>query len=265
MPVTKIQSKIARLLSQNRSPDSYLAGGAALHFEPNTVRYSHDLDYFHDSEERVASAFFDDHALLIKNGFELSIEMRQPGFIRSIVAKGNQQTKVEWSHDSAWRFMPTLFFPDRGYTLHPIDLAINKVLTLAGRDEVRDYIDVHEAHIRILPLPGLCWAACSKDPGFTPHSLLELLRRRGKYQPEDFLRLRLNRKMNLPDLKTKWLGMLEDTDIFIRKRPPNEVGCLYYSTSRERFVMPTADLPEKDIVPHYGSLGGVLPKIGDIS
>ena len=46
MPLTPIQKKIACLLSQNRSPESHLAGGAALHFEPNSMRYSKDLDYF---------------------------------------------------------------------------------------------------------------------------------------------------------------------------------------------------------------------------
>lgn len=44
MPLTNFQAAIARLLSTNRSPDSYLAGGAALHIEPNSTRYSNDLD-----------------------------------------------------------------------------------------------------------------------------------------------------------------------------------------------------------------------------
>ncbi len=57
MPLTRFQSQIALLLSKNRSEDSHLAGGAALHFAPNSLRYSMDLDYFHDSEERVATAF----------------------------------------------------------------------------------------------------------------------------------------------------------------------------------------------------------------
>ena len=45
MPLTEFQAAIARLLATNRSPDSYLAGGAALHIEPNSKRYSNDLDY----------------------------------------------------------------------------------------------------------------------------------------------------------------------------------------------------------------------------
>ncbi len=37
VPLTQLQTDIATLLASGRSPDSYLAGGAALHFEPNTL------------------------------------------------------------------------------------------------------------------------------------------------------------------------------------------------------------------------------------
>ena len=59
MPLTDYQASLARLLSENRTFDSYLAGGAAILIEPNTTRFSRDLDYFHDSEVRVAEAFAD--------------------------------------------------------------------------------------------------------------------------------------------------------------------------------------------------------------
>ena len=64
MPLTPYQAGLARLLSANRSFDSYLAGGAAILIEPNTTRFSRDLDYFHDSEARVAEAFAADRASL---------------------------------------------------------------------------------------------------------------------------------------------------------------------------------------------------------
>lgn len=51
MPLTPFQGRILSLLATNRSEDSYLAGGAALHITPRSKRYSNDLDYFHDSEE----------------------------------------------------------------------------------------------------------------------------------------------------------------------------------------------------------------------
>ena len=57
MPLTAFQGELARLLASNRSLDSHLAGGAALHLPPQSRRYSNDLDYFHDSAERLATAF----------------------------------------------------------------------------------------------------------------------------------------------------------------------------------------------------------------
>jgi len=260
MPVTGFQAKVAKIISVNRSSDSYLAGGAALHFEPNSIRYSLDLDYFHDSEIRVAEAYNADHRLLTEVGIELSIEMRQPGYIRVIARQGMEATKIEWAHDSAWRFMPTSFIEDRGFCLHPVDLAINKVLALAGRDEARDFLDVLHAHHHILGLPGLVWAACGKDPGFSPGSLLELLQRKGKYQPVDFKRLRLNIEIDLQKMKQDWLSALERTRNVVAYLPTSEVGCLYYDVSIKSFVIPLEKRSD-EIVVHYATNGGILPHI----
>ena len=259
MPLTDIQAEITALLAPNRTPDSYLAGGAALHIEPNSSRYSNDLDYFHDSEERVASAYAEDRATLLGAGFSLDIVMQQPGFIRAVVRRGPGSTKVEWAHDTAWRFLPPIKRATAGYQLHPIDLAVNKILALVGRDEPRDFLDVMEIHRELLPLGALCWAGAGKDPGFTPLSLLSLLRRRGRYQPEDFMRLNLRRQPNLVALKTEWLAALADAEAFIQTLPHDEVGCLYYSPENNTFVGTWRD--RRDVTPHFGRPGGILPKL----
>ena len=95
MPLTSFQQEIAELLAENRSKDSHLAGGAALHFAPNSLRYSMHLDYFHGSEDRVASAFTADSASIKKAGFKIEIEMSQIGYIRCIISKDRQRTKIE--------------------------------------------------------------------------------------------------------------------------------------------------------------------------
>jgi len=260
MPLTEYQAELARLLSDNRTFDSYLAGGAALHIEPNSKRYSNDLDYFHDSVERVAEAFGQDRALLESTGNTIRVALQQPGYFRAVVSRGNLATQIEWAHDSAWRFLPTVHSPEFGYCLHPLDLAINKVLALAGRDEPRDLLDTVHVHQEVLPLGALCWAAAGKDPGFTPLSLLELLRRRGKIRPEDLRRLHLAGPVDLQQLKADWLQALGLADVFIRSRPPEDLGCLYYSPSAGAFVEPIGAEGE-DAVPHYGRPGGVLPRV----
>jgi hypothetical protein len=261
VPLTGFQAGLARLLAQNRSPDSYLAGGAAIHIDPNTTRYSNDLDYFQDSVERVARAYDEDRKLLQDNGYQLTVDLQQPGYVRARVEKEGQATKIEWSHDSAWRYLPTLRHPEYGYQLHPIDLAVNKVLALVGRNEARDFVDILHVHEKVLSLGVLCWAAAGKDPGFTPLSLLELLHRRGRYQPEDFDRLMLAKPVDLPAMKREWLAALDSAEKFIRSRPAEEIGCLYYSPGQTRFVEPDPGAPG-DTVPHYGRPGGVLPRIG---
>lgn len=264
VPLTPFQAAIAKLLATNRTPDSYLAGGAALHLQPNSKRYSNDLDYFHDSEERVSKAFREDAALLSDAGYSVDIKLEHPGFVRVIVSKNGEATKVEWAHDSAWRFLPPVQDPSAGYLLHPIDLAINKVMALVGRDEPRDFLDVLYAHEDILPLGALLWAGAGKDPGFTPALLLSLARRRGKYQPADFERLHLCSAVDLKAMKLSWLGAVEGADEFIRSRRPEDIGCLYYDTARRRFVGTPSEVDASTVVPHHGQPGGVLPHVAPL-
>lgn len=46
MPLTPFQAQLAELLSKNRTEDSHLAGGAALHAQPDSIRFSNDLEFF---------------------------------------------------------------------------------------------------------------------------------------------------------------------------------------------------------------------------
>jgi len=196
--------------------------------------------------------------LLAGEGYRVDIVLGLPGFFRAIVTRSEEATKIEWSHESAWRFLPTIRSDLCGYQLHPLDLAINRLLALVGRDEPRDLLDTLHVHQTVLPLGAMCWAAAGKDPGYTPGFLLEMLRRRGKVRPEDLRRLHLVEPVDLHDLKSAWLEALEQSDAFVRSRPPDDVGCLYYSKSLGKFLQPGG---EGDIVPHYGRPGGVLPVI----
>lgn len=123
VPLTDFQSVLLATLTAAPNDDRYLAGGAALHFSPTSARYSDDLDFFHDTEARVA--------------------------------------------------------------------------------------------------------AVGKDPG--AHTALDA------------------------------------AASFARERPPEECGCLYYSTREHSFVLPRADisLAEQAIQLHFGAPGGVLPRLAD--
>jgi Nucleotidyl transferase AbiEii toxin, Type IV TA system len=266
VPLTAFQRTLLATLAESLAEGRYLAGGAAMHFSPTSARYSDDLDFFHDSEARVASAFGEDRATLERAGCVVHVEFSLPGFVRALVSRGEEATRVDWAHDSAWRFMPLVRAEPGGLLLHPIDLAINKVLALAGRDEPRDFVDILWVHREVLALAALCWAAVGKDPGLTPLSLLELLKRHGRYRNEEFSRLNLVTPFDLVEAKQTWLAALEDATRFARDRPAEELGCLYYSTDRRQFVVPRADerLAAQRIVLHFGAPGGVVPRIADV-
>lgn len=262
VPLTEFQRAILSLIGPARTPDSYVAGGTALHFTPESTRYSHDLDLFHDAEERVAEAFEADRSTLEEGGFAVNPVLSQPGFIRAVVARDGSATQIDWAHDSSWRFMPVVEDPLGGYLLHPVDIATNKALALAGRDEPRDFVDILYVIDTIMPLGALVWAAVAKDPGYNPRSLLEQLRRRGKLRPEEVARLDLRVPFDHEAARSRWRNALDRAETFVMGRPPDEIGGLYYDRVDDRFVEPTPDRPldEQGLVIHYGRPGGVLPR-----
>jgi len=176
VPLTDFQRTLLAKLAVPPTDDRYLAGGAALHFAPSSTRFSDDLDFFHDSETRVAAAFAADRDRLTRADFTVEVELSLPGFVRAVVRHGERATRVDWAHDSAWRFMPLVRDELGGLLLHPIDLAVNKVLALAGRDEPRDFVDILFVHGRVLPLAALCWAVYTvlfpRRPAIHPTNLM---------------------------------------------------------------------------------------------
>ena len=57
MPITAFQKKVLKLIKANRSPDSYVAGGTAIQRAPDSLRFSDDIDFFHDTDKAVTDAF----------------------------------------------------------------------------------------------------------------------------------------------------------------------------------------------------------------
>jgi hypothetical protein len=173
MPLTELQAQVLRCIAVNRSPDSYLAGATVLHRHDHSPRFSQDCDFFHDIEESVVLNAEADIATLRNAGYTCTWLLRTPTFQRALVVADGKQLKMEWAQDSAFRFFPVLKDDRCGYRLHDADAAVNKLLALAGRQEVRDYVDVLYLNRSYLSLGAMAWAACGKDPGFTPLFLLE--------------------------------------------------------------------------------------------
>ncbi len=261
MPITDIQHAVLRLLAANRSPDSYLAGATVLHRSATSPRYSQDLDLFHDIADRIAQCAEQDARTLTDAGYEIEWSMRTPTFYRAVVTVEQRKLKMEWAQDSTFRFFPIQPDPECGHRLHEADAATNKMLALAGRREVRDYVDILHLHETYLSLGALAWAACGKDPGYTPEFLIDQASRHVAYTQHEVDRLHVREPLAIQDLKRSWLAALEQATQLVSALPLREVGCLYLD-AKHRPVTPD---PVSPLFPqlrrHYGEAYGTWPTI----
>lgn len=261
MPLTAFQREVLRLLAGRRTPESHVAGGAVLNRTEDSPRYSADLDVFHDVADSVLCSAAADADVLAAHGLAVEWLLRQPLLQRAKVGRGDQELKLEWCHDSAFRFFPVQADADFGYCLHPADLATNKLLALAGRSEIRDFLDMLYLHQSYLSLGGLCWAACGKDQGFTPWSLLDHAKRHVKFRQEELESEHLARPLRLAELKETWLQAVEQAEALFPKLPAAEAGCLYLDTAGG----PCTPDPEAPGFPglarHFGSMRGTWPRL----
>jgi hypothetical protein len=261
MPLTPFQKGVARLLIANRTPESHIAGGAVINRAETGLRYSEDLDIFHDVAASVAASAEADAKVLQEAGYSLAWAMRNEGFFRAEVSRGDGRVRLDWTTDSAFRFFPVQPDEDFGYCLHLADLATNKVLALAGRSELRDFLDILQLDRDYLSLGATMWAACGKDPGFTPDLLLDQTNRHSRYQESDLKGENLARPVDLRELKRQWLAARERAEHLFAQLPSEELGCLYLD-EKNRPVTPDPGSPDfAKLTRHQASLRGAWPKI----
>lgn len=237
MSLSKLQSQILRLLAANRDPESFVGGSTPLNL--NEPRFSGDIDFFHDREERVVQAVEEDTAVLSKHNFSLEWLRREPTFYSLLVRKDDEVTKLEWVVDSDFRFFPALKDDLFGYMLHPIDLATNKAMAAAGRREPRDIVDLVTIHEKVLTLGPVVWAAVGKSLGFTPEGLINEIRRLARYTEADFLRVASTPPLNPVDIMKKFRTALEEAEAFVLLMPTEKIGLLFLKDGR--IVQPDPD------------------------
>ena len=266
MPLGDFEKSILRLLAANRNPESYIAGATVFLRREDSLRQSQDIDVFHDTAESLRRATTQDAAVLEKNGYRLEWTERQELFRRAVISQAGQATKMEWAYDSAFRFFPVQPDPELGFILHPLDSATNKLLALAGRGELRDYLDVLFLHRKVLSLGALAWAACGKDSGFTPQFLIEEAQRLAHYPAARLNTLLLREPLDPVECKRQWLEAVAEAKVLFPKLPPEEIGCLYLNAEGQA-VTPEPDSPDfSKWRRHYGCVGGAWPAVtGNLS
>lgn len=268
MALTAFQRTICQLLAGNRlrSGESYVAGGAALNELLRAPRQSRDIDLFHDTQEALAASWSADRESLESEGYELTIVRERPTFVEAEVRREGDTVIVQWAHDSAYRFFPLVQHEELGLTLHPFDLATSKVLALVGRVEPRDFIDTLTCGREVQPLGYLAWAACAKDPGFSPAAILELAARSARYSAVELAGLDFEGEA--PDaagLSREWQAALAAAREIVELLPAEEAGRAVLATDGIPFRGEPAALRDAltraQLVYHEGSVRGAFPRI----
>jgi hypothetical protein len=228
MPPDPLQRRICNILAvaQKAEKGGYLAGGVALQEALKGSRLSKAIDRFHDSEAEVQSAHDRDTRLLVEAGLKVEIASRASTFIRArITDEEGAIAAVDWAMDSAFRFFPLEDSPEFGPVLSPFDLATNKTLAMVGRLEIRDWLDMMLCHDRLQPLGCLAFAACGKDPGFSPSLIVEMGARCTRYAPQELARIRFTSKPpGIAALHRKWHRMIDEARALLEILPPAEAG-----------------------------------------
>ncbi|MBY0524999.1 MAG: hypothetical protein K2R98_16455 [Gemmataceae bacterium] len=261
MPLTEFQKAVARVLAANRNPESYVAGGAVINRGPAGLRISDDLDIFHDVAARVVESASADEKSLQAAGYAVTWTLRGEGIVKAVVTRGDESVRLDWTTDSAFRFFPVLPDEELGYRLHDADLATNKVLALAGRSEVRDFLDILLIDQSYLSLGAAIWAACGKDPGFTPGLMLDQTNRHARYQDSDLKGEHLVRPVDLRELKRQWLEARSQAELLFEQLPANDLGCLYLDNASDPVTPDPTRAEFPALKRHFGCVRGAWPRI----
>ncbi len=267
MALTTFQDEILRMLARNRieNPESYVAGGLALNYKLSTPRLSRDIDIFHDSKAAMVRSWEMDRTTLLEKGFEVRPLRELEYFIEAEVSRDGVRMEIQWGTDSAYRFFPLQPDPVVGFTLHPLDLAANKLSALVGRTEPRDWIDVITAIKELQPFACLLSAACGKDPGFSPTSMLEYVARRHYNQVEIDEKIIPRGVYDAAELCRFWHEEVERTRSVLELLPRDEVGKAVMAKDGSLFKGDDealkAALAAGEIEFHEGTIGGAWPRI----
>jgi len=268
MGLSDFQRTVCHLLADDRvrSGESYFAGGATLNELIGAPRLSRDLDIFHDTEQALAASWQRDRATLERAGYAVRVFRERLGFVEAEIRMGDQGVLLQWARDSAYRFYPLVAHPEFGLTLHPFDLATSKVLALVGRVEPRDFIDTLSCDRDVQPLGFLAWAACGKDPGFSPFSILEEASRTGRYTGVELRGLDFSSQPpDAAELSRAWRVRLVEARRVVAALPPELAGRAVLDRDGRLFRGGIdelgAALTEDALRYHEGSIRGAIPRL----
>lgn len=265
MALTPFQRKVLIHLAGNRSPNSVFAGGTVAN--RNEARISRDFDIEHQTADAARVSSREDTATLEAAGYVVTptpASRPQTGFVEVVVERDGEAVLLDWTHDTAVRFFPAIQDADFGWRLHDIDVALNKLLALAGRRAPRDYYDVVRFHERGFPLVTLAWAALGKDAGMSPELVLdEAVRNSGYGLAELRAGIVLESELDPVALKRSFLQAVAEARNLLPRlmsEIPETVGCMALGLDGQLAVPNPDALARGEVTFHPASIGGAWPE-----
>lgn len=201
--LTPLQIEVLKIFGVLEEADYfYLSGGTALSAFYLRHRLSEDLDFFTNEEELVG--IMGDRLKLNLEGKQFAIETKRKfkSFYEMVVTREFEGVKIHLGHESPFRF-ETPQRKEYGVKIDTlIDIATNKLLTLWGRFEPRDFVDIYFLVKEKYSLEELIKKAKEKDRGLEEY-FLALSFHKAKELPEDLSAFPVSmiKPLNLKEMK----------------------------------------------------------------
>jgi hypothetical protein len=181
--LSSLQEQAARIIaSLEEARDFALAGGAALIVRADIDRRTRDLDFFGLDPAAVDRLSPIAEQALREAGLNVDRVVDNPGFVRFVVASGEDRTEIDLASDAR------LFPLEERHGIRLLageELAVDKVLAVFGRAEARDFTDLMALEDRY-ELDHLLELAAEKDRGFDPTVFAEMVDRFGRLRRDEF-------------------------------------------------------------------------------
>lgn len=206
--LTSLQEEILKIFAQTQESELfYLTGGTALAGFYLQHRFSKDLDLFTKEEEVIGYIGDRLKANLEAKGIQARTIRRLKSFYEILASQEEMVVPIHLALDSPFRFEETKekFLGVRIDSL--IDIATNKFLTVFGRSEPRDFVDVFFLIEEKFSLAELIEKSKLKDPGLDEYYLAIAFHRVEEF-PEDISKFPVSmvKPLNIKEMKDYFIS-----------------------------------------------------------
>ena len=170
--LNKEQENFIKIFAQVKYSDKfYLTGGTALSEYYLQHRLSDDMDLF-TSVDGMINKFSDNFMKEFeKEKYKIKL-LRSHSTFKEFVIEKKLPLRIHLAQDSPFRFEPPIKTQENIFVDSLIDLATNKLLTIFGRYEIRDYVDIFFiVKEKKYDMPTLVQKSKEKDPGLDEYYL----------------------------------------------------------------------------------------------